>query len=118
MITSFGKELRKIRIDNNEVLKDMADKLGVTSSFLSAVEVGKKNVPNGWCTKIASEYRLSEKELESLEECAKESANSVKINLSTAQEPQRRAALVFARDFGSISEETAQKIINLVNHSD
>ena len=38
MLTSLGKFLRKLRIDRGEILKDMADKLGVTVSFLSAVE--------------------------------------------------------------------------------
>ena len=46
MLTSLGKFLRKIRIDNDEYLKDMADKLGVTVSFLSAVENGKKKESN------------------------------------------------------------------------
>ena len=42
MLTSLGKFLRKLRIDNNELLKDMAQKLNVSVSFLSAVENGKK----------------------------------------------------------------------------
>jgi transcriptional regulator with XRE-family HTH domain len=45
MLTEFGQYLRKIRIDCGDLLKDMADKLGVTSSYLSAVETGKRNVP-------------------------------------------------------------------------
>lgn len=39
MLTKFGKELRKIRIENDEILKDMADKLNVTAAYLSAVEM-------------------------------------------------------------------------------
>ena len=42
MITAFGKFLRILRMDNGEILKTMAEKLEVTSSFLSAVENGKK----------------------------------------------------------------------------
>ena len=33
MITKFGKFCRKLRIDNGELLYDMADKLGVSSVF-------------------------------------------------------------------------------------
>ena len=43
MITPFGKYLRKLRIDHDEKLKDMAAKLGVTGSYLSAVEIGKRD---------------------------------------------------------------------------
>ena len=35
MITAFGKFLRILRMDNGEILKTMAEKLEVTSSFLS-----------------------------------------------------------------------------------
>ena len=44
MLTEFGKALRRIRLDNDELLKDMADKLKVSSAYLSAVENGKKNL--------------------------------------------------------------------------
>ena len=38
MITNFGKFLRKLRVDHNEFLKDMAARLGVTVAYLSAIE--------------------------------------------------------------------------------
>ena len=44
MLTSLGRFLRKLRIDRGEILKNMAEKLEVTSSFLSAVENGKKRM--------------------------------------------------------------------------
>ena len=44
MITPIGKFLRKLRIDTGEILKDMAEKLHVSPSFLSAVENGKKKI--------------------------------------------------------------------------
>ena len=40
MLTALGKFLKKLRVDRNEVLKDMSARLGVTASFLSAVENG------------------------------------------------------------------------------
>ena len=46
MLTMLGKFLRKLRIDRNELLKDMAGKLDVTVSFLSSVENGKKKMPS------------------------------------------------------------------------
>lgn len=63
MLTDFGKELRKIRIDNNEFLKDMANKLGVTVSYLSAVENGKRDIPDEWLDKIINDYNLSKNEI-------------------------------------------------------
>lgn len=115
MITKFGKELRKIRIDHGEILRDMAIKLRVSPSFLSAVEVGKKNVPDGWVEKISTEYELSRTEYDELAEAAQESVTSIKINLLGSEQSKRKAALIFARDFGDMSDDTAKKIIQLLN---
>ena len=43
-VTKLGIALRKIRLDRQELLKNMADKLKVSSAFLSAVETGKKRL--------------------------------------------------------------------------
>ena len=115
MITKFGKELRKIRIDNGEILKDMASRLDVSPSFLSAVEVGKKNIPEGWVKKIGQMYKLNNLAVKTLEEAAADSVISVKMELTGLDQPQRQAALVFARDFGNMSDDTAQKIIKLLS---
>ncbi len=58
MLTSFGKILRKLRIDHSERLLDMAEKLDVSVSFLSSVEIGKKSVPVGMEEKIIKLYAL------------------------------------------------------------
>lgn len=117
MITEFGKYLRKLRIDSNEILQDMARRLGVSASFLSAVEVGKKNVPEGWIRKISDEYGLSpDKEVE-LCGLAEDAVKSVKINLFGSGDAQRTAALTFARNFDDLPPETASQIIKLIHDS-
>ena len=44
MLTKVGKLLREMRLNNDEILREMATKLGVTSAFLSAVENGIVNL--------------------------------------------------------------------------
>lgn len=58
MDTPIRVFLKKLRSDNNEVMSDMAEKLGVTTSFLSAVELGKKNPPDSWYSKIDKSYSM------------------------------------------------------------
>lgn len=58
-LTEFGKFLRKLRIDNGELLKDMAIKLNVTPSFLSMVETGRRNIPKKWGEEIEKIYSLN-----------------------------------------------------------
>lgn len=118
MITSFGKALRTIRIEHEEILKDMADRLGVSVSFLSAVEIGKKNVPANWVSRIAELYNLSSEEEAVLESKAKDSVTAVKLNLYGSSKHQRDMALVLARSFQDISEETATKILEFMSDKD
>lgn len=65
-LTEFGKFLRKLRIDNGELLKDMSIKLNVTPSFLSMVETGRRSVPKKWEEEIEKIYSLSLKQKEEL----------------------------------------------------
>lgn len=57
--TEIGKELRKIRVDQEERLIDMANRLGKSSSFVSAVETGSKSPPTGFEELVISVYRLA-----------------------------------------------------------
>ncbi len=59
MITELGKFLRRLRIDHGEILYNMATKLGVSITFLSSVETGKKNMPSEWVDKLSALYSLS-----------------------------------------------------------
>ncbi|MCL2579223.1 MAG: helix-turn-helix domain-containing protein [Oscillospiraceae bacterium] len=112
MITEFGKALRKLRIDCGEILLDMAKKLEVTPSFLSAVEVGKKGIPAHWLDRLSELYQLSAETKAGLERAAAESVLSIKLNLSQVEQPQRKAALVFARSFDTLSSEEADKLLD------
>ena len=70
--TKFGEFVRLLRVKNHEVMGDMARMLATSTSNLSAVENGKKNVPKNWIPKIVDYYHLSEEEehdlIESIEE--------------------------------------------------
>lgn len=51
-ITEFGKAIRKARIDAGVTLAAMAEELHTTSSFLSAMEMGRKRIPAEWIPQI------------------------------------------------------------------
>lgn len=68
MLTEFGKVLRSIRISRNELLKDMADKLKITSAQLSSIETGKIEVSSNLINELSKIYRLSENEIMRLRE--------------------------------------------------
>lgn len=118
MITNFGKELRKLRIDNDELLKNMADKLGVTISYLSAVEHGKREVPDDWIDTISELYQLSDAEKDNLEDLAYMSKNKVSIDLLEVNDKKKNTALAFARKFDNLSDEEINKINKILNNKE
>ena len=105
MITSFGKFCRILRIENNELLKNMSDKLGVSSAFLSSVENGKKEIPESWYSNIVALYSLSNKEADKLYDAILSSKKELKINLKNLSNEDLNLAVSFARKFESLSEE-------------
>ena len=56
--TELGKELRRLRIEEEERLLDMAGRLEKSAAFLSAVETGKKSPPSGFDDLVIRAYRL------------------------------------------------------------
>lgn len=116
MLTNFGKFARKLRIDNAELLKDMAEKLGVTTSYLSAVEVGKRNVPTKWKNQIVNIYNLDKNKKQELEESIFNSQKVIKLNLENLRkDSDKELMLAFARKFEDLDDDSKKDIINILN---
>ncbi len=121
MLTNIGRFLRKLRIDHGEILKDMAEKLGVTVSFLSAVENGKKKMPATWNKKICDIYQLDENQRDAFTSAIANTENSIEINLYDTSMGCRELAVSFARKFSEIDDfqvEEIKKILQGGNHKE
>lgn len=94
-LTPFGQLTRKLRVDYNEYLKDMAARLSVTSTYLSAVEHGKRNPPYDWVDRLQEAYGLSEKDKTVLEKALSASRTFEKLDISDLSFDEKQ----FMRDF-------------------
>ena len=108
MLTSLGRFLRKLRIDRNELLKDMAEKLEVSVSFLSAVENGKKHMPAAWNKQICELYDLTEIQQAEFTTAVAETEDSLDMILSGATMNSRRLAVSFARNLPYFTDEQVE----------
>lgn len=115
MRTEFGKYVKKLRVDRDELLGDMSEKLGVTSSFLSAVELGKKDVPSHWFNLITSTYKLNTNQRDELEEAIELSKGSVKINLKDMKSDNKKLAIAFARKLNIFDEDDIDDIMEIIS---
>ena len=112
--SKFGEFMRILRIKKGEYMGQIAEMLGTTTPFLSAVENGKKNVPKTWKEKIVEHYSLNESEIIELENAIEASKLQMKFDLRNSGEKKRQAVLQFARSFDDVDEETAEKILKLL----
>lgn len=110
MLTLFGKKIRKMRIDKEVRLKDMAHDLEVTSAYLSAVETGKKNIAPDVFESIVKYFGLNINEREKLNKDAQDSRTSVKIKLTDASNQTRELVASFARKLDSLEPTDIEKI--------
>ena len=112
--TKFAEYVRTLRIKNHENMGDTAKLLGVNVAFVSAVEAGKKNVPEEWVDKLVKHYKLNANEKAELLQAIEDSKTTSKISLVSAPNFKRRVALQFQRSFDNLDEETAKKILDLL----
>lgn len=114
MLTIFGKFCRKLRIDRGELLKDMADTLSVTPSYLSAVEMGKRKIPKTWHDILVKSYSLTAAEAQELKKAIENSQMEMKMKLNNFSETDREVVFAFAREFKELGEEKKSEILRIL----
>lgn len=115
--TPFGEFFKILRIRHKEILLDASRFLNVSSAYISAVECGKRPMPEDWREKIISHYRLSEKDISELDQAIENSKSSVGVNLSGVSDMRRAAALQFCRSFDEMEDDVADKILKILEEN-
>jgi transcriptional regulator with XRE-family HTH domain len=82
-MTPFGEKMRKLRAERGMTLRDMAENIGVSSAYLSALEHGKRGRP-GWhlIQRIISHFNIIWDEAEEVAKLARISHPRVVIDTS------------------------------------
>jgi transcriptional regulator with XRE-family HTH domain len=116
MINDLGKMLRKIRIEEDERLLDMAEKIGISVAFLSAIETGRKDPPLNVVDRIATAYKMDKKQHVQLELAVSNSRSTFRL------EPQSPTAhdtvALLARRLNRLGPEEHKKIQAILKKED
>lgn len=116
MATDIAKFLRKIRIDSDESLGDMADKIGLSAAYLSAIENNKRTAPEDMKENLYKAYSLSEEQKLEFARLVAESRKKVEIGLSGIQAelfPEYvDTAVMFAHDLSQMNRKQLAEIKN------
>jgi transcriptional regulator with XRE-family HTH domain len=116
MLTEIGKELRKLRIDNGERLLEMSRRIGKSSSFISAVEVGKKSPPAGFEDLVIEVYGLAAAAARCLRRAADRSRAAFVVEPDTIL--GRDTAGLFARRVNTLSHDQLEEINSILRRGD
>ena len=114
-VTNLGKKLRKIRIDNDEISSDMARKLEISVSYLSAIENGKRNISKDLAEKLFKIYQLSDNDKEKILQAISIYSGEMRIRLDSLNEKQKELSLLYAREVGKLNDKQIEKITEYLN---
>lgn len=114
MVTKFGRLVRILRMEKGVLLKDMAEAMGITSSYLSALEKGKKRITDEVLTQVIEYFELSGHKAVELKAAADESQTSATIDLTNATDDAKMLGLTFARKFNALTDEQRKELLKIL----
>lgn len=114
MKSRIAKSLRILRIQNDENLKEMAENLGISTPYLSAIENGKRDIPSDFHEKIVNIYNLTDEESEKLKKDIELSAKEKIIDMTNLSEERKMLSIRYARKIQELSDEDFEKLKNIL----
>ena len=117
-MTPFGMYMRMLRLEKGLLLKDVAEQMEVTSAYLSALEHGKKGVPNAqFVSALENRLKLDAKQRDALRRAVRDSSTNLAI--PPKMKPSVfETAHAFARKLPSLSDRQLDLINNILSGKD
>lgn len=117
-LTEYGKFIRKIRKDRGDTLLGMSKKMDVTISFLSALEVGKKQVPIEYADKISQIYNLTPEENIELTDAIGASNANMNLDFTKMSQDRAQTSVLFARKINKLSQKSLEELRKLLTNEE
>jgi len=114
-MTPFGDRMRKLRAERNVTLKDMAESLGVSSAYLSALEHGKRGRP-GWhlIQRILAYFNIIWDEADEVVRLARISHPRITIDTSGLNPKATELANRLADEVGKLDAATLDELLAIL----
>ena len=114
-MTPFGDKMRRLRTERKVTLRDMAEAIGVSSAYLSALEHGKRGRP-GWhlIQRIITYLNIIWDEAEEVVELARISHPKITIDTSGLSPSATELANRLADEIGKLEDHALAEMIALL----
>jgi transcriptional regulator with XRE-family HTH domain len=111
-MTPFGEKMRKLRAARAITLKQMAEAIGVSSAYLSALEHGKRGRP-GWhlIQRIIAYFNIIWDEAEEVTKLARISHPRITIDTSGLDPLATELANRLADDIGKLEPQVLNELL-------
>ena len=111
-MTPFGERMRKLRTERGITLKQMAEALGVSSAYLSALEHGKRGRP-GWhlIQRILAYFNIIWDEADEVVRLARISHPRISIDTSGLNPKATELANRLADEIGKLDASTLDELL-------
>ncbi len=114
LANEVGRFLRKLRIDKGEILYDMAQKMNCSTAFISALELGKRQVTKEFRDKLCEVYSLSPEQCAEFDDAISLAKDKVEIGLQGLSQNSREMLLAFARKMQTLNDEESSKLMEFL----
>lgn len=115
-MTPFGERMRKLRAERHVTMKEMAEAIGVSSAYLSALEHGKRGRP-GWhlLQRIISFFNIIWDEAEDVVRLARISHPRVVIDTPGLAPQATELANRLADDISELDHKELAEMLAVLN---
>ena len=116
-MTPFGARLRALRRERGVSQKQMAEAIGVSAAYLSALEHGRRGVPS-WpmVQKIIGFFNVIWDDAEELQRLAELSDPKVVVETSGLSPDATRLANLLASRIGQLDDDTIRSMIRVLEN--
>lgn len=117
-MTPFGEKLRELRAEKGVQAKEMAEGLGVSAAYLSALEHGHRGMPNRrFVHQVCQYFGLIWDDADALQELAELSHPRVVVDTSGLTPAHTRLANSLARCIRDLGEAEAAELLARIEES-
>ena len=117
-MTPFGLFMRKVRAEQGLLLKDIAEDMGISPAYLSALEHGKKGPASGeFISKLETKLKLDVTRREELRRAVRDSATNLAIP-AKVKPLGFEAAHAFARKLPNLSEQQLRQVLAVLDQKE
>ena len=117
-MTPFGAKIRELRKQRKVSMKDMADAIGVTPAYLSALEHGHRGLPSWYLVqRIIAYFNVIWDEAEEITRLARLSHPRVVVDTSGLSPAATELANKLADNIASMSDEEIGRHLSLLEEA-